>query len=130
MFWPGEREFPLSIGASPESWMMLSNSGGGPAINIRGGLYWHGGFGGGWQVIPTSIGPGEHVPTNLERHAGQEVKWSEAVGYLRYSDLAGTEWQTRLRYRMNTDGQYAVEVTAVGKTSVLGEPDYEHVLID
>jgi hypothetical protein len=124
MFWPGERQFPLSLGASPEPWMMLSNSGAGPAINIRGGLYWHRGIGGGWQVIPTSIGAGEHVPTNLEAHAGYEVKWPEAEGYLRYSDLAGSERQTRFRYRQKASGQYAVEVTAAGKTSDLGEPDY------
>jgi hypothetical protein len=128
MAWPGERQVPRHMGEGVEPWMMLNNAGAGPAINIRGGLYWRGGIGGGWQVIPTSIGAGEHIPTNLEAHPGYEVKWPEAVGYLRYSDLAGTEWQTRFRYRQNTAGQYSAEVTAVGKTSNPGEPDYEHVL--
>lgn len=128
MFWPGPRLGEPAMGESPEPWMMLSNAGAGPAINIRGGLYWHGGFGGGWQFIPSSIGAGEHVPTKLEVHVGYEVKWSEAVGFVRYLDLAETEWQTHFRYRQDTAGQYSVEVIKVGKTSELGEPDYEHVL--
>jgi hypothetical protein len=127
-FWPGERQFEPAMGDSPEPWMMLSNAGAGPAINIRGGLYWRGGIGGGWQVISSSIGAGEHVPTSLEAHAAYEVKWPEVVGYVRYLDLAETEWQTHFRYRQNAAGQYSVEVTRVGTTSDLGEPDYEHVL--
>ncbi len=124
MFWPGPRQFDPAMGESPEPWMMLSNAGAGPAINIRGGLYWRGGIGGGWQVVPTSIGAGEHIATALEKHVGQEVKWPEAEGYVSYSDLAGTEWQTRFRYRQNAAGQMSVEVLAVGRTSDLGEPQY------
>ena len=102
-------------GGRPEPWLMLSNAGAGPAINIRGGLFWPGGIGGGWPVIPTSIGAGEHVPTKLETHAGYEVKWSEAVGYVRYTDLAETEWQTHFRYEQNTSGQYFSHGHEVGQ---------------
>jgi hypothetical protein len=122
MFRPAAHRKPPS--GQSEPWVMLSNAGAGPAINIRGGLYWHGGIGGGWQVVPTSIGAGEHIPTALETYPGQEVKWAEAEGYVSYSDLAGTEWQTRFRYRQNSAGQLSVEVTAVGKTRDLGEPQY------
>ena len=60
----------------------------------------------------------------LETHVGHDVKWGEAIGYLRYLDLAGTEWQTHFRYRQNASGQYSVEVLGYDKTSKLGEPDY------
>jgi hypothetical protein len=110
--------------AKPEPWMMLSNAGTGPAYNVTGGLFWEGGIGGGWQLVPASVPAGRDIPASLETHAGFDVKWAEAIGYLRYLDLAGTEWQTRFRYRQNTSGQFSVEVLGYGKASKLGEPDY------
>ena len=56
---------------------------------------------------------GREIPATLETHP-YEVKWPEAIGYLCYLDLAGTEWQTRFRYRQNTAGQYSVEFIAFG----------------
>ena len=61
-------------------------------------------------------------------HAGHEVKWPEAIGYLCYLDLTGTEWQTRFRYRQNVGGQYSVEFIGYGKTAELGMPDLDYVL--
>lgn len=112
-------------GAEPEPWLMLSNAGAGPAYNVTGGLFWKGGIGGGWQLVPASVPAGRDIPANLETHVGYDVKWAEAIGYLRYLDLADTEWQTRFRYRQNASGQFSVEVLGYDKTSKLGEPDYQ-----
>ena len=128
MQFPVERVIPQAMGDPWEPWMMLSNAGAGPAYNVTGGLFWYGGIGDGWQLVPTVVPAGRDIPTRLQMYAGHEVKWPEAIGYLRYLDLAGTEWQTHFRYRQNTGGQFSIEVTDVGKTSALGEPDYTHVL--
>jgi len=103
---------------------MLSNAGAGPALNTQGALFWHSGIGGGWQLLQTSVPAGRDLPARLEVHPGYEVRWEQAVGYLRYMDLAGTEWQTHFRYEQNAAGQFSVMVTKLGKTTDLGEPDY------
>ena len=121
---PVKRAHARGFGTEFEWWMMLSNAGAGPAYNVRGGLFWKGGIGGGWELLPISVPSGRDVPARLEVHSGHEVKWAEAVGYLRYSDLAGTEWQTHFRYQQNTASQFFVEVTKFGKTGDLGEPHY------
>lgn len=89
-------------------------------------MFWTGGIGGGWQLIPTAIPAGVQLPVNLETHAGYDVKWDEAEGYLRYVDLAGNQWQTQFRYRQNPKGQWWVEVLGVGKTEDLGEHGWEN----
>jgi hypothetical protein len=104
--------------------MMLSNAGSGPAYNVSGALYWPAGIGGGWQLVPASIPAGQRLPAVLTTHAGADVKWAEAQGYLRYTDLAGSEWLSHFRYRENPARQWWVEVRAVGKTSELGQPEY------
>jgi hypothetical protein len=123
-FTPVEPEFPRTVGQAPEPWMKLSNAGSGPAYNVSGALYWPGGIGGGWQVVPASIPAGQQLAMGLTTHAGYEMKWAGAQGYLRYTDLAGSEWLTHFRYRQNPDGQWWVEVRAAGKTTDLGQPEY------
>jgi hypothetical protein len=123
-FFPQEPERPRVVGDMPEPWMVLSNAGAGPAYNVRGGLFWTGGIGGGWQLIPISVPAGRDLPVLLELRQGYDVKWQEVVGYLRYSDMAGTEWQTHFCFEQNTSGQYSVQITKVGKTIDLGEPHY------
>lgn len=105
---PVKRQHSRVFGEDFEPWMMLSNAGAGPAYNTRGGLFWKGGIGGGWQLLPISIPAGRDLPAKLEVNRNYEVKWPKAVGYLLYSDLAGTEWQTHFRYRENKVGQLSV----------------------
>jgi hypothetical protein len=112
------------FGSDWEPWMMLSNAGTGPALNTQGGLFWPGGIGGGWRVLPTSVPASRDLPARLAIHHGHEVKWEQAVGYLRYTDLAGTEWQTHFRFEQNAAEQFSVTVTKIGKTSDLGESHY------
>jgi hypothetical protein len=50
--------------------------------------------------------------------------WATAVGYLRYHDLGGTEWQTHFRFREDGYGNVRAETLAAGETSEYGEPEY------
>ena len=52
------------------------------------------------------------------------VNWASAVGYLRYHDLSGTEWQTHFRFRRDAEGNISVAILAAGETSQFGEPGY------
>lgn len=129
----GQRPFVVPIvdgwdpGASPP-WIRLSNAGAGPAYNVRGGLFWPHGIGGGVLIGPTTVPAGQPpvaVPLAGTNWTGREVDWVAATGYLRYTDLASTEWQTHFRFWVDPfSGQLAVEVVGVGRTAELGEPVY------
>lgn len=121
---PVEPPFGRTMGSTMEPWMVLSNAGAGPAYNIRGAVFFPGGIGGGWRMIPTAIPAGQELPVLLEVHAGYEPDWANASGYLRYTDLAGTEWLTHFCFRRANTEQWSVEVTGVGKVETLGEPEY------
>lgn len=46
------------------------------------------------------------------------------MGYLRYHDLNGTEWQTHFRVTADGVGNIRVEILVAEPTSKLGEPAY------
>jgi hypothetical protein len=128
--WYPERYFPTDpmhsrgFGAPADAWMALSNAGNGPAYNVRGAVFYPGGIGGGWQLVPTALAAGRELPVLLEEHPGYQPKWAEASGYLLYVDLARTEWQTHFRFHQKTTEQWWVEVLFVGKTEDLDTPRY------
>jgi hypothetical protein len=99
----------------------LKNAGVGPAMNVRGSLWWDGGAS---SLHPQLLPPGDTVQARVTA-AGVAVDWSNAVGYLRYHDLGGAEWQTHFRFRTDGLGNVRVEVVAAGPTSKLGEPGYD-----
>lgn len=103
--------------------VMLKNAGVGPAINVRGSLWWADSAGGASSLQPEILAPGDAVPARVTAE-GAVVDWSNASGYLRYHDLGGTEWQTHFRFRADEAGNIRVEVLIVGPTRTLGEPAY------
>jgi hypothetical protein len=100
--------------------VMLKNAGVGPALNVRGSLWWDGGAS---SLHPQVLAPAEEVQARVTAPGGV-VDWRNAVGYLRYHDLGGTEWQTHFRVRADGAGNIRVEILAAGPTSKLGEPTY------
>jgi hypothetical protein len=50
--------------------------------------------------------------------------WENAVGFLRYHDLSGEEWQTHFRCGVDGQGNRRIEVIAAGPSSKTGEPIY------
>jgi hypothetical protein len=119
---------PINTGWNPgaeEPWIMLSNAGSGPGYNVQGALYWPHGIGGGAPIVPTAIPAGQTSGAALSGlWTGLSVPWGAVHGYLRYTDLATTEWQTHFRYHQDRFGHWSVEVLDVGKTEDLGEPIY------
>jgi hypothetical protein len=101
--------------------VLLKNAGVGPAMNIRGSLWWDGGAS---SLHPQVLPPGDAVQVRVTG-AGAVVDWSNAVGYLRYHDLGGTEWQTHFQFRADGLGNIRVDVLVAGPTSKLGEPAYD-----
>lgn len=101
----------------------LRNVGLGPAYNVEGGLYWTGGAGGASSILRATLGPGDETSTRIAGE-GIDVNWPAAIGYLRYRDSAGEEWQTHFRFREVAGAGYDVEVVEVGTTRELGEPAY------
>ncbi len=100
--------------------VLLKNAGVGPAMNVRGSLWWDGGAS---SLHPQVLAPGDTVQARVTA-AGAVVKWGNAVGYLRYHDLGGTDWQTHFRFRADEFGTFQVEILVAGPTSKLGEPAY------
>jgi hypothetical protein len=101
----------------------LKNTGLGPAYNVEGGLYWTGGAGGASSIMRTTLGPGDSKATRVAGE-GININWPAAIGFLRYRDSAGEEWQTHFRFRAVQGAGYDVEVVEVGTTKELGEPSY------
>ncbi len=104
--------------------VFLKNAGSGAAINVRGFLWWTGTAEGAASLHPQVIGPGDEAPAQVVFALGADVNWGNAVGYVRYHDLRGTEWQTHYRFRYDGVGDRRVEILTVGSTEALGEPDY------
>jgi hypothetical protein len=104
--------------------VVLMNAGAGPAINVRGSLYWIGGAGGASQLLPAAaLAPGEDFRA-VVLGEGIDVNWAAARGFVRYHDLARVEWQTHFAYRALPNGGFYIEVLHVGTTDELGEPEY------
>ncbi len=101
----------------------MTNAGAGPALNIRGALHWSGTAGAASSLHPQVLAVGESGEA-LVLGEGIEVNWTNAVGYLRYHDLSGIEWQTHFRFRADGRGNISVQTLAVGRTSEFGEPGY------
>lgn len=103
--------------------VLLQNCGVGPALNVRGSVYWQGSAGGASALHPLTLAP------TMDKWAkvlgeGVTVNWGTAVGYVRYHDLGGTEWQTHFRFREDGAGNVRVEILAAGETRDYGEPKY------
>jgi hypothetical protein len=103
--------------------LFIKNAGAGAAMNVRGAVYWTGTAGGASSLHPQVLSPGEDVPARVLGE-GIVVNWTNAVGYLRYHDLSGTEWQTHFRFRVDGAGNVRVELLALGTTADFGEPAY------
>jgi hypothetical protein len=103
--------------------LVEKNAGAGPAMNVRGALYWTETAGGASQLHPQVLAVGEDSPA-LVLGEGIVVNWKNAVGYLRYHDLSGAEWQTHFRFHADGYGNVSVRVLAAGPTSDFGEPAY------
>ena len=109
---------------SHQEHVRLKNAGQGPALNVRGALYWTGTAGGGSSIHPQVLAAGAEVEA-LVLGEGIVVNWHNAVGYLRYYDLSGTDWQTHFAFRADSYGNVSVHVLAIGKTAELGgDPQY------
>ena len=121
-----QRPFVLPVieGWGPgDPFVRLLNAGVGPAINVRGALYWKGGAGGASSLLPTALAAGQ--PFNaVVVGEGISVNWVNARGFVRYTDLSEAEWQTHFAYRSLPDGSFYVEVLDVGTTEELDEPQY------
>ena len=52
------------------------------------------------------------------------MNWAMAHGHLRYRDVADGEWQTRFQYRVDAGNRVSVEVTQIGETEELDEPEH------
>ena len=76
--------------------------------------------------VRRSGGTSESATATLLPSSVQDLRipWGQVSGYILYTDLARTEWQTHFRYRMELSNTPWVDVVWVGKTSELGEPDY------
>jgi hypothetical protein len=103
--------------------VLLQNSGTGPALNVRGALYWTGTAGDGSSLLPLVLSAGSEAWSKVLGE-GVVVNWANAVGYVRYHDLSGTEWQTHFRFREDGYGNVRAETLAAGKASDYGEPEY------
>ncbi len=119
---PGHLTSPGRVEAAP-SHLVLTNMGAGPALNVRGAVYWTGTAGGAASLQHLALAIGG---TEIARVLGEGavVNWSNAVGFLRYHDLSGAEWQTHFRFRADGAGNQSVEVLAAGPTTEFGEPGY------
>jgi hypothetical protein len=103
--------------------VLLENAGAGPALNVRGSLYWSGSAGGASALHPLVLPPSDQKWAKVLGE-GAVVNWANAVGYLRYHDLSGTEWQTHFRFRRDGEGNISVAILAAGETGEFGEPGY------
>ena len=104
----------VDLRAGPD--VLLQNSGTGPALNVRGALYWTETAGGASSLHPLVLKAGseEWAKVTRGRRSGH---WAYAVGYLRYHDLSGTEWQTHFRFREDGYGNVRAETLAAGESS-------------
>jgi hypothetical protein len=100
--------------------VLLQNAGAGPALNVRGSLYWTGGAGGASSLHPLVLAAGAEQLAKVVGE-GAKVNWAAAVGYLRYHDLSGTEWQTHFRFSRDGAGNIRVEILVAGETNAFGE---------
>jgi hypothetical protein len=128
-FAPDGQRHVLNEGIQP--WVFLNNAGSGPGYSVRGALFWPNGIGGGAIIGPTAIPAGQTVYILLTgtNWAGLAIDWARVSGYIRYLDLAKTEWQTHFRYLKDPFSEsnrerWSVDVVEVGKTENLGEPVY------
>jgi hypothetical protein len=103
--------------------VLLTNTGAGPALNVRGFLWWTVTAGGASSLHPQVLGAGASAEARVTAE-GADVNWANAVGFLRYHDLGGIEWQTHFRFRADGSGHVRVEILAAGKTEQFGEPAY------
>ena len=115
--------FPPSAHQIRGPHVLVQNVGTGPALNLRGSLYWTGGAGGASSLHPLVLAAGAQEYAKVLGE-GVEVNWGNAVGFLRYHDLGGIEWQTHFRFPRDAQANISVEVLAVGPTSEFGEPGY------
>jgi hypothetical protein len=104
--------------------VLLLNAGAGPALNVRGALYWTETAGGGSSLHPLVLAAGLQDWAKVLGEEEVVVNWANAVGYLRYHDLSGTEWQTHFRFRQDGYGNVRAETLTAGPTSEYGEPAY------
>lgn len=107
--------------------MLLKNGGSGPAFNVQGSLYWAGGAGGASAISQTALAAGDDAQVEILGE-GIQVNFNAARGYLLYTDSAGIEWQTHFRYAgtvgLMANGTLRVDILAAGRTTELGEPQY------
>jgi hypothetical protein len=107
----------------PEPHVELTNAGVGAAMNVRGFMWWSGDRSSSATLHPQVLAPGESAFARV-LGLGFAVNWGNAVGYLLYHDLTGTEWQTHFRFREDGYGNVRAETLIVGLTSEFGEPKY------
>jgi len=108
----------------PNAQILFKNAGAGPAMNVRGFLWWRDSAGGASSLTPLTIATGDEASA-VVLGEGSKPNWENASGFVRYHDLSGLEWQTHYRFRVDGFGNRRVEVVAVGLTSELGEePGY------
>ena len=114
----------LPFGYNPDSpFVHIQNAGKGPAINIRGALYWLGTAGGASSFHPVVLAAGANS-TALVLGQGIDVNWTNARGFFRYFDLTGAESQTHFEFHGDAYGNIRVETIAFGSTTDFGKPAY------
>jgi hypothetical protein len=102
---PEERdELDQTLGGIPH--LVIKNAGAGPAMNVRGFLWWTGTAGGSAQLHPQMLATGDQAPARVVAEDAAP-NWENAVGFLRYRA-----------------GNRCIEVIAAGPSSKTGEPIY------
>lgn len=105
----------------------IKNGGRGPAFNITGAVHWSGTAGGGAAIEPRALAAGEETTVALVAE-GARPNLNNARVFLRYTDSAGTEWQTHFAFAgtigLLASPQLRVDLVGAGATADLGEPQY------
>ncbi len=93
-----------------KSSVLLVNSGTGPALNAHGVLYWEhkgSGISAGRKFYAGSISAGETLGARMSSPYAAGL--AGAVGYVRFIDLAETEWVAEFRYGLGDGNQLYCE---------------------
>lgn len=110
--------------------LQVTNVGTGPALNLYGSLFWSRDASAPTSSLSasalgrTALGAGR-AGVMKTTNDGVDPVWPTSLGFLRYRDVSGQEWQTHFRAdTVNTGGSLAFFVVAIGKTSEYGLPQY------
>jgi hypothetical protein len=105
-------------------WLAFRNGGPGIARDIRGHVWWHTKYLGGYDdaaLIGQTLGGGDYTRLRLAERKAVE-RWWGVEGYVVYEDVRGEQWQSRFRYEYS-GGEVWARLTDWAPTRKLGDPD-------